>query len=148
LTAQISAHHVKFIERCRVGRLTTVDLSGEAFAVPICYAFDGNSFYSPIDEKPKRTDRPLKRVRNIEETSRATLLIDHYDDQDWSKLAWVMVRGAAQVIGSDDDRHAVAVELLRTRYSQYRDMRLETADIILLTPDRVTAWGSFDHHDG
>jgi hypothetical protein len=53
----------------------TVDGRGEAFAVPICYAFDGVRFFTPIDEKPKRTDRLLKRVRNIQETGRATLLI-------------------------------------------------------------------------
>lgn len=133
----------RFIQRCRVGRLTTVDATGEAFAVPICYAFDGMRFYTPIDEKPKRTDRPLKRVRNIRETGRATLLIDHYDDADWTQLAWVMIRGTARVIPPEDGLHAGAVDLLRNRYSQYQGMRLETAEVIVLEPDRITVWGTF-----
>jgi PPOX class probable F420-dependent enzyme len=121
--------------------MSTVDASGEAFAVPICYAFDGERFFTPIDEKPKRHDRPLKRVRNIEETGRATLLIDHYDDQDWSQLAWIMIRGKASVIGPGDKFHSNAVELLQNRYSQYREMNLGSAAVIVIEPDRVTAWG-------
>jgi PPOX class probable F420-dependent enzyme len=147
VAAQISDAQRRFIERCRVGRLTTVDGRGEAFAVPICYAFDGVRFFTPIDEKPKRTDRPLKRVRNIQETGRATLLIDHYDDTDWSRLAWVMVRGPAMVIDPEHQWHAGAVEMLRDRYSQYRDMRLETAQMIVLEADRVTSWGELDSAD-
>lgn len=138
---QLSSDRQAFIQRCRVGRLTTVDASGEAFAVPICYTFDGARFFTPIDEKPKRTDRPLKRIRNIQETGRATLLIDHYDDDDWSQLAWLMIRGTASVIKPDHEWHPRAVEMLRNRYSQYRDMRLETADMIVLQPDRATSWG-------
>ena len=143
MTEILSEAHDAFIQRCRVCRLTTVDAAGEAFCVPICYAFDGSRFFTPIDEKPKRTDRPLKRVRNIEETGRATLLIDHYDDDDWSRLAWVMIRGSARVIWPGDSLHAPAVTLLRDRYPQYHEMRLEAASMIALSPDRVTAWGQF-----
>jgi PPOX class probable F420-dependent enzyme len=121
-----------------------VDASGEAFAVPICYAFDGTRFYTPIDEKPKRRDRPLKRVRNIQETGRATLLIDHYDDVDWSKLAWVMVRGRASIMEPGDARHREAVEQLQNRYDQYRQMVLGSAQLIELEPDHVTSWGALD----
>jgi PPOX class probable F420-dependent enzyme len=139
--ARLSATQQAFVERCRVGRMATVDESGEAFLVPICYAFDGQRFFTPIDEKPKRTDRPLKRVRNIQETGRASLVIDHYDDEDWSQLAWLMVRGTARVIAPGDEAHSESVRLLRNRYQQYRQMNLEKAEIIVLTPDRVTSWG-------
>lgn len=142
MTADLTDAQHAFIERCRVGRLTTVDSSGEAFAVPICYAFDGNRFFTPIDEKPKQSDRPLKRVRNIQETGRATLLIDYYEDDDWSRLAWLMIRGRAFVIDPDHPLHANAVEGLRNRYHQYRAMRLEAAPMIVLEPDRVTSWGA------
>jgi PPOX class probable F420-dependent enzyme len=142
MTIQIPAEQRSFFEACRVGRLSTVDAGGEAFAVPVCYAFDGIRFFTPIDEKPKRTDRPLKRVRNIYETGKATLLIDHYDDEDWGKLAWVMIRGSARVVDSGHEWHSTAVELLRTRYSQYREMRLESAEIIVIEPERVTSWGA------
>jgi PPOX class probable F420-dependent enzyme len=141
MTGRLSTNQQRFVERCRVGRMSTVDANGEAFAVPICYAFDGEHFFTPIDEKPKRHDRSLKRVRNIQETGRATLLIDHYDDEDWSQLAWIMIRGKAEVIGPGDKLHSRAVELLQNRYSQYREMNLGRAAIIVIEPDRVTAWG-------
>jgi PPOX class probable F420-dependent enzyme len=133
-----------FVQRCRVGRMATVDQNGEAYLVPVCYAFDGQHFFTPIDEKPKRWDRPLKRVRNIQETGRASLIIDHYDDEDWSRLAWLMVRGRAEVIQPDHPLHPSAVQLLRRRYRQYRDMNLEEADVIVLTPERIAAWGISD----
>ena len=54
--------------------------------VPVCYAFDGNHFYTPIDEKPKSVAAgDLKRVRNIKANSRVALVIDHYSE-DWSEL--------------------------------------------------------------
>jgi PPOX class probable F420-dependent enzyme len=141
MLVHLSDEQQRFVERCRVGRLTTVDRTGEAYAVPVCYAFDGTRFFTPIDEKPKRSDRPLKRVRNIQETGRATLLIDYYDDEDWSRLAWIMFRGDASVINPSHGWHAEAIDELRNRYSQYREMRLEVADIIVIDPDRVSSWG-------
>ena len=142
MAAELNDTQRQFIDRSRVGRLTTVDASCEAFAVPICYAFDGSRFFTPIDEKPKRTDQPLKRVRNIQETGRATLLIDYYEDDDWNRLAWMMVRGQAFVIDPGHPLHSGAVEQLRNRYHQYREMQLESASMIVLEPDRVTSWGA------
>jgi PPOX class probable F420-dependent enzyme len=141
MTIDFSPDQVRFIHEQRVGRLTTVDGRGEPFAVPVCFAFDGACFYTPIDEKPKRTDRPLKRVRNVWETGRATLLLDRYDDDDWSRLAWLMIRGSAGIVTPIDARHAAIVQQLRDRYAQYQEMRLEAADIIELRPERVASWG-------
>ena len=129
-----------FVEVQRVGRLATVDARGEPHVVPVCYAYDGARFYTPIDEKPKRGDRPLKRVRNVMETGRAALVIDRYDE-DWSRLAWVMVRGWAQILEPGHPEHGKALVLLRQRYHQYQEMELERLPVIALTPERVTSWG-------
>jgi len=56
-----------FCERSRVARLATADAKGVPHLVPVCYAIIGASLYITIDEKPKRTDIPLKRLRNIAE---------------------------------------------------------------------------------
>ena len=141
MTFEWNEEHLAFIERCRVGRLATVDSSGEAYAVPICYAVLGSVLVTPIDEKPKRRDRPMKRVRNIEETGRATVIFDHYDDDDWSELCWLMLRGTARIVGPEDPWHAGAVAALRQRYQQYREMRLEDAPLIVIEPDRIASWG-------
>jgi PPOX class probable F420-dependent enzyme len=130
-----------FVEAQRVGRLATVDARGEPHVVPVCYACDGTRFYTPIDEKPKRRDRLLKRVRNVRETGRAALIIDRYDE-DWSRLAWVMVRGRAEILGPEHPDHSTAIVLLRQRYPQYQEMGLEHLPVLALAPERVVSWGA------
>ena len=65
-----------FCERCRVARLATADARGVPHLVPVCYAIIGDSLYVTIDEKPKRTDIPLKRIRNISENPQVAVTID------------------------------------------------------------------------
>lgn len=137
----------EFLEQSRVGRLATVSAAGEAYLVPVCYALDGEHIFTPIDEKPKRSDRPLKRVRNIQETGRATLVVDYYEDEDWDRLAWVMLRGPAEVITPGHELHGRAIHRLRQRYRQYREMNLGSAEVIALRPDRVVAWGLPERED-
>ncbi len=130
-----------FVQAQRVARLATSDADGHPHIVPVCYAFDGTRFYTPLDEKPKRVNESrLQRVRNIEARHEAALLIDQYDD-DWSRLGYVQVRGRAELLQPEDSLHARALVLLRERYIQYRTMALETHAVIVITPDSVTSWG-------
>jgi len=130
-----------FIQAQRVGRLATSDAEGRPHVVPVCYAFDGSRFYTPLDEKPKRVaDRSLQRVRNIEVRPDVALLVDRYDD-DWSHLGYVLVHGHASLIGPENPAHAGALAQLRRRYPQYRAMALETRPVIAIDPDSVTSWG-------
>jgi PPOX class probable F420-dependent enzyme len=132
---------VTFVHKQRVARLATADADGHPHVVPVCYAFDGVRFYTPLDEKPKRVaGKELRRVRNIEARHEASLLIDQYND-DWSKLGYVLVHGRADLLAPGDEMHAQALVLLRERYMQYRTMRLETQPVIVITPERVVSWG-------
>jgi PPOX class probable F420-dependent enzyme len=132
---------VAFVGAQRVAHLATSDADGHPHVVPVCYAFDGERFYTPLDEKPKSVDSSkLRRVRNIEARHEASLLIDQYDD-DWSRLGYVLVHGRADLISPQDPAHARALVLLRERYVQYRSMALETRQVIVITPDLVTSWG-------
>lgn len=136
----------RFVEACRVARLATVSQKGEVALVPVCYAFDGERFVTPIDEKPKRRDVPLRRVRNVLETGRATLLFDHYEE-DWSRLGWLLVRCEARLLDPENPGHPALIELLRARYPQYDSMRLEVAQLIVIEPRQVRAWGRLDLSD-
>lgn len=91
-----------------------MDPQGRPHVVPICFALDGDTLYTAVDEKPKRTRR-LQRLRNIEANPRVEVVIDEYDE-DWSKLWWVRLRGSARIV--DDAR---AIELLSAKYPQYRE---------------------------
>ena len=137
LTAEVS----DFITRARVGRLATTDASGQPLVLPICYAFDGRALYSAVDAKPKRRDPDdLKRVRNIRENPKVSLVIDQYDE-DWSRLRWVILQGLADVVTTGED-FAAAAELLLSKYPQYRTMGLsrEQGTMIRITPQRVLRW--------
>jgi PPOX class probable F420-dependent enzyme len=134
-----------FVLQQRAARLATADEQGSPHVIPVCYAFDGTCFYTPLDEKPKRVEgTKLRRVRNIEARHEASLLIDHYDD-DWSRLGYVLVHGKAELIAPGHQQHTRAITLLRERYVQYRTMALEHSPVIMLTPDRVTSWGPAIH---
>ncbi|MBI3743270.1 MAG: TIGR03668 family PPOX class F420-dependent oxidoreductase, partial [Chloroflexi bacterium] len=62
-----------------------------------------------------------------------------YSD-DWSRLAWLMVRGRADVVPAGRERPD-ALRLLRAKYPQYRAMALEDLPLLAITPQRVVAWG-------
>jgi PPOX class probable F420-dependent enzyme len=132
----------EFISSHRVARLATADVQGQTAVVPICYVLDGETIYSPIDEKPKRVaPSRLKRVRNIRANPRVSLVIDDYSE-DWSKLSFVLITGRAE-LGAPQERaaeHRRAVALLREKYEQYRLMMIEKSLIIKITFESVKRW--------
>lgn len=123
-----------FVSEGRVGRLATASAEAAPHVIPVCYVLIGDVIYSVIDEKPK-SGRRLLRLRNIDQTSQAALVVDHYDD-DWTHLAWVLLRGPARVIPATPP----ALAALREKYPQYRSMSLDTAEMIELTITTWTAW--------
>ena len=132
---------LSFIRSARIAHFATADRSGQPHAVPICFVFDDKYFYSPIDEKPKRTaPAKPKRLRNIAENPQVSLVIDHYDE-NWSKLAYVLITGAARVM-QRGQRHRRAVTLLRRKYSQYRTMAIDRRPVIVIKPKRITGWSA------
>jgi PPOX class probable F420-dependent enzyme len=137
----VTGIEIAFVQAQRVARLATADAAGRPHVVPVCYAFDGERFYTPIDEKPKRVaESALRRVRNIQVRPEVALLIDRYDE-DWSQLGYVLVQGRAALLASGDPAHALALMLLRERYPQYRTMALEKHQVIAITPVHVVSWG-------
>lgn len=60
---------------------------------PVVYAVSRDGHIGvPIDTvKPKRSSR-LQREDNLEADPRASLLIEHWDSEDWSRLWWVRAR--------------------------------------------------------
>src|SRR5712691_2031150 len=139
--ATLTEAEASFVRLQRVARLATADAAGNPHVIPVCYAFDGIRFYTPLDEKPKRVDgSKLRRVRNIEARSEVALVIDQYDD-DWARLGYVLVQGHAELLQPENTMHTQVLVLLRERYSQYRTMALEKYPVIVITPERVTSWG-------
>jgi len=143
MATELSGRARQMIDEHRVARLATADERGAPALVPVCFVYDDGRFYSPLDEKPKR--RPveqLRRVINIEINPRVALLIDEYSE-DWSRLAWVQVRGLGSIISPASQaapEHARAVAALRAKYPQYGTMQLERRAMIRVTVQRVRTW--------
>jgi PPOX class probable F420-dependent enzyme len=120
------------LARARVGRLATVTPAGHPHIVPVCFALAGGRIVTAVDGKPKATTE-LARLENVRATGRASLLVDHYDE-DWAQLWWVRVDGSAEVIGSD-----AAIDALAEKYEQYREQR-PGGPVIAVAPERVRSW--------
>ncbi len=133
----------RFVLAHRVARLATADASRAPHVVPVCFALDGETVYTAIDEKPK-AGNPLKRLRNIAANPRAALLFDRYDE-DWAKLGWVKLQGRAEVLHQGEE-HDLAVRFLKVRYPQYAQMTL--SPVIAIRIERVTCWGDLATSDG
>jgi PPOX class probable F420-dependent enzyme len=141
LSVDLPAFAAELLYQSRVARLGTADRAGQPLVVPVCYVFDGQVCFSAIDAKPKRVPaRGLRRVRNIEENSRVSLVVDRYDEE-WSRLCWVIVQGRADILTGGPDR-AGAVDLLRAKYAQYHTLGLDrdTATVIRISPERTLFW--------
>jgi PPOX class probable F420-dependent enzyme len=140
MSAMLTDAQYRFLETSRVGRLATADARGAPHLVPVCYAIDGMSAYITVDEKPKRSDIPLKRLRNIQENPAVALTVDRWDE-DWSRLAWVMLRGNAVILDAGAE-HDAAQDRLRGRYPQYRSMNIAPLPVIAIRIARVLGWGN------
>lgn len=118
----------------RRGVMSTVAADGSAHSVPVVFAVVGDEIASPIDHKPK-SGTVMARIRNLERDPRVTLLVDRWDEE-WTRLAWVMVRGAATVDETypDDLLHA-----LNARYPQYEPDERHDA-LIRIRPTRLLWW--------
>jgi PPOX class probable F420-dependent enzyme len=129
----------RFLDQSRVGHLATADRSGVPHLIPACYATDDTTLYITVDEKPKRRDIPLKRVRNILDNPQAAFIVDRWDE-DWNRLGWVMLRGPAEIL-DEGPEHDRAQALLTARYPQYRAMHIAELPVIALRIARATDWG-------
>jgi len=133
-----------FLCAARVAHLATADAAAAPHAVPLCYWFDGAHFYFVIDEKPKRRGPggAIKRMRNIAANPSVAIIVDHYEE-DWSQLAFVMIRGRAAIV-ADGEEYMLALRNLRDKYIQYRAMTLapERNPIVRIDPERVNLWGA------
>jgi PPOX class probable F420-dependent enzyme len=136
----LSARERHFVDGRRIGHLATADSRAVPHVVPVCFGLSEDRLYITIDRKPKQDrGRPLKRLRNIADNPRVAIVFDHYDE-DWRRLAWVMLRGRAEIItaGAEHDR---AQSLLRSRYPQLDAMQIGPLPVIAIHIERVASWG-------
>jgi PPOX class probable F420-dependent enzyme len=119
----------------RVARLATLTAEGAPHLVPIVFAADGDTVYSAVDAKPKRTEA-LARLLHVAVDPRVCLLADHYEE-DWSALWWARADGAARILRDARSPEAArAVTLLAGRYPQQR----VTGAVLAVDVARWSGW--------
>ena len=123
----------------RVARLATADAGGRPHVVPIVFGLAGDTIYSAVDAKPKRT-RSLRRLANVEANPRVAVLADHYED-DWGALWWVRADGVGRVVGDGEPESRVALARLAERYPQYREQR-PAGPVLAIDVERWSGWAA------
>ena len=120
------------------GVLSTVHPERGVDAVPCVYALDGERWLGiPVDRvKPKSSTR-LRREANLAADQRATLLIEHWDRDDWSQLWWV--RAELRFTG-DQSRAATLADRLVDRYAQYAGAPFDR--ILVFEIVAITGWSA------
>ena len=122
------------------GVLCTLHATRGVDAVPCVFAVDEDgSVGVPIDRvKPKSLSR-LQREHNLESDSRATLLVEQWDPDDWSRLWWVRASLEWDATPSAERTDGLAA-LLADRYAQYRDRPFDR--VLVLRIVDVTGWAA------
>jgi PPOX class probable F420-dependent enzyme len=122
------------------GILCTLHPERGVDAVPVAYVVDDDDYVGvPVDlVKPKASSR-LQRERNLEADPRATLLVEHWDPDDWSRLWWVRTELRWQA-EADAGRAETLAAGLAGRYAQYRDKPF--ARVLVLRVVTATGWAA------
>jgi PPOX class probable F420-dependent enzyme len=121
-------------EQARVARMATVSGDGSPHLVPMTFVLDGTKLISAVDHKPKQTTA-LRRLDNIAVNPFVSVLVDEYDDADWTRLWWARADGWARVDESYD------LTSLFARYSQYREQPPD-GPVIVIEIDHWTGWSA------
>jgi PPOX class probable F420-dependent enzyme len=127
-----------------VVRLGTADAQGRPHVVVVTFAVEGDTIYTAVDQKPK-SGTNLKRLRNVAENPRVTMLADHYSD-DWDALWWARADGRAEILAVQS-LMAAPLKLLASRYWQYRQAP-PTGPVIAVIVERWSGWAAVMNPSG
>lgn len=119
------------------GVLATSHAERGVDAVPVVFIVDGDWIVMPVDNVKAKSTTRLQRLQNIVVDARVVVLVEHYDDDDWSELWWVRANGrAVEAPVTDEWLNAFA-----DKYPQYKEPDA-IASVILMTPSSVTGWSA------
>jgi PPOX class probable F420-dependent enzyme len=116
--------------------LATLDRNHGPSLVPACFAIDDDRLAIPIDSVKPKGSTALGRVRNLERDPRASLLVEHWDPIDWTRLWWVHLL----LVRTSEPKDVMArlERLLRERYVQYREGPF--VDVLTFAIERISGW--------
>ncbi|ADB35439.1 pyridoxamine 5'-phosphate oxidase-related FMN- binding protein [Kribbella flavida DSM 17836] len=101
--------------------------------VPVTFTLTDDVVVVAVDHKPKTT-RNLRRLRNLTENPKATLLVDHYSP-DWTHLWWIRADCTAAVVPTHP------TDGLAAKYPQYAETS-PAGPFIVAHVDHWTGWSA------
>lgn len=143
----LSEKETQFLLSQRVARMATINRASKSpHVVPICFAFDGESIYTTLYARSRR-------LKNINEGSKTSLLIDEYLEEkgEWKTLRGLLIYCAVKVLKfhKEKDKFMHGWKLLIQKYPQYKHWA--NADftpkdpnkrrVLRIAPSKITRWG-------
>ena len=119
--------------------LATLNRNHGAILVPACFAIDGDRLAIPIDSVKPKGSTALGRIRNLEHDPRATLLVEHWDPDEWARLWWVQLL-LVRTMDEPTEKLAALERGLRDRYAQYRTTTF--IDILTFRIEKIGGWAA------
>lgn len=130
---------LELLEEHNHGVLGTIHAERGVDLTPIVYATHERFLGSPVDLVKLKSSLRLQRERNLESDARATLLIERWDRNDWSKLWWV--RAELRWTGEDGaGLRDVLASRLAYAFPQYEDKPFAT--VLVFEVVRATGWSA------
>jgi PPOX class probable F420-dependent enzyme len=123
---------LELLETERVGHLGLLDEDEQPRVLVVTYALWEGAIWSAVDRKPKRAAEPA-RVERLRRRPSVSFLVDRYDD-DWSRLAWVELRGRVSI-----EPLGPALDALAAKYPRYLTERPQ-GPLLRLVPERYGCW--------
>jgi len=123
---------VELLETERVGHLGLLDEDEQPRVLVVTYALWEGAIWSAVDRKPKRMAEPA-RVERLRQRPSVSFLVDRYDD-DWSRLAWVELRGRVSI-----EPLGPALDALAAKYPRYLTEPPQ-GPLLRLVPERYGCW--------
>lgn len=106
---------------------------------PVVYAVHDGHVGVPIDRvKPKASSR-LQREDNLDADPRGSLLVEHWDAEDWSRLWWVRA-DTAHVPDPDEALVEALADRLATTVPQYADKPFHRVLVCRIV--KLTGWSA------
>lgn len=127
----------RLVTEARVAVLATISPEGYPRLVPCCFALDGDTIYSAVDDSKPKSTLALRRLENVRSHPAVSLLVHHYAE-DWSALWWVRVDGSGRIV-EDEAERGVALALLGAKYELYRQSP-PPGDVLAVDIERWRWW--------
>jgi hypothetical protein len=126
------------LEAADHGVLCTTNPSGAIDAVPTCLAVVGGRIATPIDTVKPKAATDLARRTNLDRDASATLLCEHWDADDWTRLWWVRARLVRVPVPEEEVAQYEAA--LRAKYPQYATSAF--AAVLVFDVADVVGWSA------